>query len=382
MPDRIVYIQYTNPACYPPLEHSSRILADAGWQVLFLGTGGLGAANALCLPTHSRITVKQLPFCPAGFRQKIHYFIFGLWVLAWVLVWRPRWVYASDPLSCPFALALNWFFGLRIIYHEHDSPSGIAGSRVNRLIMRCRLALAHRAQRCVLPNRQRSKWFQAETGIGSKVVCVWNCPRRDEIAAPRAPLNGHDVWLLYHGSISSSRLSWFLSVLTALAKLPDCLKFRVIGYETLGSEDHLHIMRTKARELGIFHRVNVLGVLPRREDIMRQCTESDIGLAVMPLHTQDINMQAMAGASNKAFDYLACGLPLLVSELPDWKSMFVEPGYGLACVPDEPSSVERALRWLLDHPVELRAMGERGRQRIEKEWNYEAQFASIQSVLR
>jgi MFS family permease len=33
---RVLYIQYTNPAGYPPLQHSSRILASAGWQVLFL----------------------------------------------------------------------------------------------------------------------------------------------------------------------------------------------------------------------------------------------------------------------------------------------------------------------------------------------------------
>lgn len=37
--NRILYIQYTNPAGYPPLEHSSRILAQADWEVLFLGTG-------------------------------------------------------------------------------------------------------------------------------------------------------------------------------------------------------------------------------------------------------------------------------------------------------------------------------------------------------
>ena len=30
----VLYLQYTSPANYPPLEHSSRILADAGWQVL------------------------------------------------------------------------------------------------------------------------------------------------------------------------------------------------------------------------------------------------------------------------------------------------------------------------------------------------------------
>ena len=32
---RIMYVQYVNPGMYPPLEHSSRILADAGWEVCF-----------------------------------------------------------------------------------------------------------------------------------------------------------------------------------------------------------------------------------------------------------------------------------------------------------------------------------------------------------
>ena len=36
---RILYIQYTNPAGYPPLEHSSRLLAARGWVVVFLGIG-------------------------------------------------------------------------------------------------------------------------------------------------------------------------------------------------------------------------------------------------------------------------------------------------------------------------------------------------------
>jgi glycosyltransferase involved in cell wall biosynthesis len=141
-------------------------------------------------------------------------------------------------------------------------------------------------------------------------------------------------------------------------------------------------MSAKARELGISHRVDLVGALPDRIEIMRRCWQSDIGLALMPMHSQDVNMQAMAGASNKAFDYLACGLALLVSELPDWKAMFVEPGYGLACVPDDPSSLERALRWLLDNPAELRAMGERGRQRIEREWNYDSQFQELSKQLQ
>src|SRR5438270_2313182 len=84
--DRILYVQYTNPAAYPPLEHSSHILADAGWDVIFLGTGALGA-NSLRFRPHDRIQVRQLPFCPAGWRQKLHYLWFAMWVVAWVVCW-------------------------------------------------------------------------------------------------------------------------------------------------------------------------------------------------------------------------------------------------------------------------------------------------------
>src|SRR5206468_3565164 len=123
---RILYVQYTNPAGYPPLEHSSRILADAGWQVLFLGTGAHGA-NTLRFPSHPNIAVRQMPFCAAGWRQKVHYLGYCLWVLCWTVRWGPHWIYASDPLSCPIAVALSFLPGVRLIYHEHDSPTTSRG---------------------------------------------------------------------------------------------------------------------------------------------------------------------------------------------------------------------------------------------------------------
>jgi glycosyltransferase involved in cell wall biosynthesis len=89
----------------------------------------------------------------------------------------------------------------------------------------------------------------------------------------------------------------------------------------------------------------------------------------------------MVGASNKAFDYMACGLPLLVSDLPDWVSTFVEPGYGRACDPNDADSIEAELRWYLDHPDERREMGRRCREQIRKTWNYETTFAQVMATL-
>src|SRR2546428_651513 len=106
------------------------MLANAGWKVLFLGSGALGA-GALEFPPHSNIRVKRLGFCSAGWRQKVHYALFALWVVLWTLLWRPQWVYASDPMSCPIAVLLSLVPRLRILYHEHDSP-GRRDSTVSR----------------------------------------------------------------------------------------------------------------------------------------------------------------------------------------------------------------------------------------------------------
>jgi len=89
----------------------------------------------------------------------------------------------------------------------------------------------------------------------------------------------------------------------------------------------------------------------------------------------------MVGASNKPFDYMACGLPLLVSDLPDWTSTFVEPGYGRACDSADAESIEAQLRWYLDHPDEREIMGRRCAEKIDRAWNYDAVFSGVVSAL-
>jgi glycosyltransferase involved in cell wall biosynthesis len=379
MTQRVLYIQYTNSAAFPPLEHSSRILADAGWQSLFLSISAAGIETLRFTPRES-IEVRQMPHCPPGWKQKAHYVRFTLWALWWTMRWRPRWVYASDLLSCPAALLLSFLPGVHVIYHEHDSPASSGGSLFIRLSLLARRGLARRAEMCVLPNRTRAELFDEEAYKSSsngrrQSLVVWNCPSLEELSAPRTAHGGGDLWVLYHGTIVPPRLP--LSVLEALAALPERIKLCVIGYETIGHRGYVSELRETAERLGIGSRVTFPGALPSREELLAWCRKCDVGLAFMPTASDDINMQAMVGASNKPFDYLSCGLALLVSDLPDWRAAYVDTGHGLACDPNDPESIAAALRWFLDHPVEMRAMGESGRRRIAEEWNYESQFAPV-----
>src|ERR1019366_8819773 len=162
------------------------------------------------------------------------------------------------------------------------------------------------------------------------------------------------------------------------------------GYETVGTYGYLEGLRAEARRLGVEHRFRVLGEVPLRADLLAYCRRADVGLAFMPKQDRgDINESNMTGASNKPFDYLANGLALLVSERPDWRTTFAaeskalaldgaDSGLALACNQDDPASIAAALRWFLEHPVEMRAMGERGRRRIADDWNHEAHCRPVQ----
>ena len=374
---RILYLQYTNPAAYPPLQHSSRILANDGWKVLFLGTGSHGA-DALEFPPHPNVRVKRLPFCPAGWRQKLQYVQFAFWVFLWLLLWRPQWIYVSDPLACPIALLLSFVPGLKMLYHEHDSPNlnwKHHASRFESFVLRTRCKVAERASLCVLPNERRAQCFKRETDAHRLVLRVWNCPALEEVSQNDLQWNQQEFVIFFHGSIVPSRLP--ATVLEALKKLPDRVVLRVAGYQTVGHAGYLQALENRARILGIGHRFTALGPFAFRSTLLDHCRDASVGLAFMPLRSHDMNEQAMAGASNKPFDYLACGLALLISDLPEWKDLFVQPGYGLACDPQDPESIARQLHWFVEHPVETRSMGARGRQRILSEWNYEKQFSPV-----
>lgn len=330
--------------------------------------------RALQFPTHPRIELRLLSFCPAGWRQKLHYVGFVIWVLAWTLYWRPRWVYASELLSCPIGLLLTFVPGISVIYHEHDSPAPTAGNAFMQTCFAARRHLAKRATMCILPNHERLERFVEETGQRQDAFCVWNCPRTEEVSPPRESVQTGELQIYYHGNLSPSLLP--KTVIEALAQVPEGVRLYAVGYETSGYKGYAQQLKEEARRLGVDARVHFLDAMPRFR-LLETCRRMDVGLALMPKNDPNINLRHLIGASNKPFDYLAGGLPLLVSDIAEWIELYVKPEYGLACDSENPESIAAALRWFLEHPAEIRSMGERGRLRIISEWNYEMQFDPV-----
>ena len=90
------------------------------------------------------------------------------------------------------------------------------------------------------------------------------------------------------------------------------VRLRIAGYEAPSARGYVkHLVGgdggTAAETL-----VEYIGMVPRA-DLLMEAARAHVGLALMPLNSNDLNMRHMTGASNKPFDYMAAGLPLLVS---------------------------------------------------------------------
>ena len=373
---RVLYVQHTNPAGYPPLEHSARLLAEAGAEVAVLGTAARGMEK-FAWPERSRITVTMSRARERGLGQKIDYIRYALRVLRQARAFQPDWIYVSDTRAAPIGLATRRLASVRIVYHEHDEPARENPSVFMRWCLRARKRLALVADEVVVPNRERGMRLARESGRERPVRVIWNCPMSDDVGASHAPPHGA-LRILYQGSITTARLP--LQVIDALALVDDA-ELVVIGYETIGSIGHVAALEKRAASLGISNRLRVLGTIPLRSEMLAVTATCHVGLALLPIGTTEVNEANMVGASNKSFDYMARGLGLIVSDMPAWNSAFVDPGYARACDPEDPKSIASAISWYEERRESLPVLGDRARAKIATEWNYEAQFAPLLSAM-
>ena len=378
---RILYIQFTDPACYPVLVNSARALSRVGWDALFLGVTAWGDASVLRHPQDPGVTARLLSLSGIGVLQKSRYLLYCLWVSLVAAYWRPDCVYVSDLWACPLAIFLKKLLRVRVVYQELDSPAVVEGSDAGvalRFCLAARRRLAAQAEACVLPNEGRALAFSHAVGKGAPVVTAMNCPLRDEGSIARLASDRPEFRITYHGSLNPTRLP--LSVLQALAELPGETTLQLIGYETVGAAGYAQLLRDTMLDLGVGDRVRLVGVVPERNALLGLCRDADVGLALMASE-DDLNEATMAGASQKVFEYLACGLPVLVNDSDLWRELFVEPGFGLCCDPSDPESVAGQLAWFATHREQSLRMGELGRTKVLADWNYETQFGGVLELL-
>jgi glycosyltransferase involved in cell wall biosynthesis len=248
------------------------------------------------------------------------------------------------------------------LYGESTSPgrfsrvSASVGGLVERFMVR-------RSNHVITTNPSRADHL-AERHGQSPIVVLANVPERRNHVEPLDPgyPSGKPV-ILYQGGIYA-RTRAFRQTIAALKMLEEA-EFVILGF---GREDDLALIRTWAAEEGVEERVHLLP--PRPFDELIQ-TAAAASVGIVPILT--FGSETRTGDTNKLFEYLMAGLPVVASDIPEIRRVVAtgDPPPGELFDAESPKSIAEAIERVLGDPdaYQLRRQAAREAALSEHNWN-------------
>jgi glycosyltransferase involved in cell wall biosynthesis len=84
----------------------------------------------------------------------------------------------------------------------------------------------------------------------------------------------------------------------------------------------------------------------------------------------------------KMFEYMSVGIPVIASDFPLWRRIIEGARCGLLVDPMKPEVIAETMRWILEHPAEAEAMGQRGRKAVEQIYNWNIESLKLISLYK
>ncbi len=316
--------------------------------------GVLGSLGRVCL-----IDVAGLQHDPAGAvsaRRSVHipagagvprrHLRFWRIALAEAQRRRPRFVVAEDFYTTFPALLAALLTGAKLLYDAHELMIPERGQRQDwryRIWYPLEKLAVRRAALVIAANEERARVMQRHYRLPQTPVVMQNFPPEREGAVDKAAIlkrypqfsrsSSEERLLLYQGNIHLTRgLDRFIQ---ALASLPP--RYRLI---MAGGGPHLERLRSTGRPFVEAGRLVFLGPVENRI-LLELAAAADVGIVAYPFQGQN-NIYC---ASNKVFEYLQAGIPVVSTDQPPLRRLVEDYNIGILIGKDDsPALVAEKLR--------------------------------------
>lgn len=312
--------------------------------------------------------------------SRVRRFISNWTVLRKLLRTHAQIYHFQDPELLPLAFVLKVLLRKRVIYDAYeDFPSMARGSssipRPFRALAAKFVAVAERLAAEVLDGIITADPFTlrrlARNGRSRKLVFS-NFPNLDLFPPLQHGPKPFD--LVYRGGLSErAGIYDLLHALHSLKSRSRPLQLLLIGYFDNAAAET--ILRERIERLGLGTNIEIRDRIPH-DDMAATLAQARIGICPLRATAKfSLNIPV------KVFEYWACGLPVVASDLRPIRPYFRTAGAGVLFAPGDNSSLAASIEWLLDHPRAAETMGRNGRTAIVTRFNNEAEISRLEAAL-
>jgi glycosyltransferase involved in cell wall biosynthesis len=340
-------------------------LAERGFRVTLIARADRdqvrNRVRIVALPTYRRrpvrMTMGVLRALIAAFRAKADVY------------------HAHDPELIPALLVLR-LAGRKVVYDAHELLSGQVASKDylpstgRRLVAASTRGLerlvGRLASRIVTVSEACAAVFPAE-----KVSIVANYPELPNFRpAPMSPEPVSPMAFGYVGGITANRgIEQLVDAMEVVNRTHPSVLVLVGQFESEG-------LRARMADRPGWAHVEFVGTVPH-DQVASTMSRCRAGIATfLPTPNNVI------GSPNKVFEYLAMGLPLILSDFPAWRQMLAGLDCALFVDPADPESIAAAMRELIDDPQRARRMGTSGREAVDTRFNWDTQLDVLVDAYR
>jgi hypothetical protein len=344
---------YTHPEYYPPTINAAEALAAAGHEVTILCSNHAQERSRYEAGI-SVVTVGDfVPLRAVGQRstwQKIRHWL-AYTARMWRLMSRADVVLAYDTIPLLSYRVARCFLGKKprvLWYHNHDVIEMDLQRKysISWLSARNEPAMFPRLDVFSLPAEERKTCFPMEK-LRGQYVFLPNFPALRRYDRSDLPTKSSAEWrVIFQGSIGPGHGIEAICRLLPMQHAGRPVKLLLKGFVHAAFRQEVEDILA---ERGASHAVEWLGVTAY-EAIAQLTATCHVGIAIF--EGQDVMNRTLGTASNKIYEYAACGVPIVYADDAHYRAYLGQFAWALP-TDGSPADLERTLRRAFDHSDEL-----------------------------
>lgn len=218
--------------------------------------------------------------------------------------------------------------------------------------------------------KEMKRFCQEEFNLGSHRTAIWTSGVDTTLFKPqKTEIKSNGLRIIYHGTLSKKR--GIDKVIKALSLVADLN----ISFEILGKAADSVDLRYLARKLGISSKVSFHDQISY-ENVPQWINKGDVG--ILPFH----NWPAWNTSSPiKLFEYLSCGKPVIVSDIPAHKDVLGDGEFAFWGGTGSPEELAMAMKAAYGSRHDLKKYGVAAVELVSHKYTWERQAANLKAFI-